>query len=74
MLPGSKSITNRALLLAALCDRPVTLRNALFSEDTDIMAEALRRLIRRSLRRQRRYGRTVSHRIMRRRPGRHLQS
>jgi 3-phosphoshikimate 1-carboxyvinyltransferase len=43
-LPGSKSITNRALLLAALCDAPVTLTNALFSEDTDVMSEALRRL------------------------------
>lgn len=43
-LPGSKSITNRALLLAALCDGPVTLTGALFSEDTAIMAEALRKL------------------------------
>jgi 3-phosphoshikimate 1-carboxyvinyltransferase len=43
-LPGSKSITNRALLLAALCDGPVTLTGALFSDDTRIMAEALRRL------------------------------
>jgi len=43
-VPGSKSITNRALLLAALCDRPVTLTGALFSEDTRIMAEALVRL------------------------------
>ncbi|MDE3085010.1 MAG: 3-phosphoshikimate 1-carboxyvinyltransferase, partial [Verrucomicrobiota bacterium] len=43
-LPGSKSITNRALLLAALCDGPVTLTNALFSEDTEIMCESLRRL------------------------------
>jgi 3-phosphoshikimate 1-carboxyvinyltransferase len=43
-LPGSKSITNRALLLAALCDGPVTLTGALFSEDTQIMAEALRKL------------------------------
>ncbi|HEX3728955.1 MAG TPA: 3-phosphoshikimate 1-carboxyvinyltransferase [Opitutaceae bacterium] len=43
-LPGSKSLTNRALLLAALCDGPVTLAGALFSEDTRIMAEALRRL------------------------------
>ncbi|HVS52832.1 MAG TPA: 3-phosphoshikimate 1-carboxyvinyltransferase [Opitutaceae bacterium] len=43
-LPGSKSITNRALLLAALCDAPVTLTGALFSEDTHLMAEALRRL------------------------------
>lgn len=43
-LPGSKSLTNRALLLAALCDQPVTLTGALFSEDTQLMAEALRRL------------------------------
>jgi 3-phosphoshikimate 1-carboxyvinyltransferase len=43
-LPGSKSLTNRALLLAALCDQPVTLTGALFSEDTHLMAEALRRL------------------------------
>jgi len=44
MLPGSKSITNRALLLAALCDRPVTVTNALFSDDTAIMAAALNAL------------------------------
>jgi 3-phosphoshikimate 1-carboxyvinyltransferase len=43
-LPGSKSITNRALLLAALCDAPVTLAGALFSEDTHLMADALRKL------------------------------
>ncbi len=43
-LPGSKSITNRALLLAALCDQPVNLTGALFSEDTQLMAEALRKL------------------------------
>lgn len=43
-LPGSKSLTNRALLLAALCDQPVTLTGALFSEDTELMAEALRQL------------------------------
>jgi 3-phosphoshikimate 1-carboxyvinyltransferase len=43
-IPGSKSLTNRALLLAALCDRPVTLSGALFSDDTRLMAEALRRL------------------------------
>jgi 3-phosphoshikimate 1-carboxyvinyltransferase len=43
-LPGSKSLTNRALLLAALCDGPVTLTGALFSEDTAIMVEALRRM------------------------------
>ncbi len=44
-LPGSKSITNRALMLAALCDRKaVKLTGALFSEDTHLMAEALQKL------------------------------
>jgi 3-phosphoshikimate 1-carboxyvinyltransferase len=43
-LPGSKSITNRALLLGALCDGPVTLTGALCSEDTQLMAAALRQL------------------------------
>ena len=44
VIPGSKSLTNRALLLAALCDGPVNLTGALFSEDTELMAEALRKL------------------------------
>jgi len=44
IIPGSKSLTNRALLLAALCDAPVLLTGALASEDTELMAEALRRL------------------------------
>jgi 3-phosphoshikimate 1-carboxyvinyltransferase len=43
-IPGSKSLTNRALLLAALCDSPVTLTGALFSDDTRLMSEALRKL------------------------------
>lgn len=43
-LPGSKSLTNRALVLAALCDKPVLLTGALFSEDTHLMVEALRTL------------------------------
>ncbi|WP_175414710.1 3-phosphoshikimate 1-carboxyvinyltransferase [Nibricoccus aquaticus] len=43
-LPGSKSLTNRSLLLAALCDGPVTLTGALFSEDTQLMATALTQL------------------------------
>jgi 3-phosphoshikimate 1-carboxyvinyltransferase len=43
-LPGSKSLTNRAMLLSALCEGSVVLAGALFSEDTEIMAEALRRL------------------------------
>jgi 3-phosphoshikimate 1-carboxyvinyltransferase len=41
ILPGSKSLTNRALLLAALCDGPVTLTHAPFSEDTALMTVAL---------------------------------
>jgi 3-phosphoshikimate 1-carboxyvinyltransferase len=41
ILPGSKSLTNRALLLAALSDKPVTLTGALFSEDTELMGAAL---------------------------------
>lgn len=43
-IPGSKSITNRALLLAALADGPSTLENALFSEDSHWFAECLGRL------------------------------
>ncbi|MCY4436951.1 MAG: 3-phosphoshikimate 1-carboxyvinyltransferase [Chloroflexi bacterium] len=43
-LPGSKSYTNRALILAALADGTSTLRQALFSDDTVYMADALRQL------------------------------
>jgi 3-phosphoshikimate 1-carboxyvinyltransferase len=43
-LPGSKSITNRALILAALAKGTTTLHGALFSRDTRIMVAALRRL------------------------------
>ncbi|HLG10768.1 MAG TPA: 3-phosphoshikimate 1-carboxyvinyltransferase [Dehalococcoidia bacterium] len=43
-IPGSKSITNRALVLAALADGRTTLRGALWSEDTEIMVAALRKL------------------------------
>ncbi len=43
-VPGSKSITNRALLIAALADGSSTLRGALFSDDTEYMAESWRRL------------------------------
>ncbi|GII81589.1 3-phosphoshikimate 1-carboxyvinyltransferase 1 [Sphaerisporangium rufum] len=43
-LPGSKSMTNRALLLAALADGPNTVRRALRSRDADLMAAALRSL------------------------------
>jgi 3-phosphoshikimate 1-carboxyvinyltransferase len=40
-LPGSKSLTNRALLLAALADGPSVVRRALRSRDTELMADAL---------------------------------
>ncbi len=40
-VPGSKSITNRALVLAALGNSKVTLEGALFSDDIKIMVEAL---------------------------------
>src|SRR5208337_2856749 len=43
-VPGSKSITNRALILAALADGEVTLHGALWSEDTQVMVEALQKL------------------------------
>src|SRR5437763_1600606 len=43
-IPGSKSITNRGLVLAALAEGRVILRAALWSEDTEIMVECLRRL------------------------------
>jgi 3-phosphoshikimate 1-carboxyvinyltransferase len=42
--PGSKSITNRALVCAALADGVSTLRGALDSEDTRVMIEGLGRL------------------------------
>jgi len=41
-LPGSKSITNRALLLAALADGTSRLLHPLHSDDTEYMTEALR--------------------------------
>ncbi len=44
ILPGSKSISNRALLLAALGKGTVTLSNMLFSRDTEIMMQALQQL------------------------------
>jgi 3-phosphoshikimate 1-carboxyvinyltransferase len=42
--PGSKSITNRALPLAAMSLSPIRLRGWLDSDDTRVMMEALRRL------------------------------
>lgn len=43
-LPGSKSVTNRALVLAALADGPSTVRQPLYSRDTALMAAGLRAL------------------------------
>jgi 3-phosphoshikimate 1-carboxyvinyltransferase len=40
-LPGSKSLTNRELVLAALADGPGVVRRALRSRDTELMAGAL---------------------------------
>ena len=42
LLPGSKSVTNRALVLAALAEGPSTVRRPLRSRDTELMAAALR--------------------------------
>ena len=43
-LPGSKSLTNRELVLAALAEGPSTIHAPLVSRDTNLMAEALRAL------------------------------
>jgi 3-phosphoshikimate 1-carboxyvinyltransferase len=43
-LPGSKSMTNRALVLAALSDRPTVISGPLVARDTLLMASAMRAL------------------------------
>lgn len=43
-LPGSKSLSNRALLLAALAEGTTTIRNLLQSDDTRHMLNALKQL------------------------------
>ncbi|MDQ3629474.1 MAG: 3-phosphoshikimate 1-carboxyvinyltransferase [Actinomycetota bacterium] len=43
-LPGSKSLTNRALVLAALADGPSVLGTPLLARDSRLMADALRAL------------------------------
>jgi 3-phosphoshikimate 1-carboxyvinyltransferase len=43
-VPGSKSITNRALVLALLAEGETILEGALWSEDTQIMVECLQEL------------------------------
>lgn len=43
-LPGSKSLTNRELVLSALAERPSVLDGPLHARDTELMADALRAL------------------------------
>ncbi|TYL52466.1 3-phosphoshikimate 1-carboxyvinyltransferase [Agromyces mariniharenae] len=43
-IPGSKSLTNRELVLAALADGPSTLHAPLWSRDSELMVEGLRAL------------------------------
>lgn len=43
-IPGSKSLTNRALVLAALSEGTTELHGALWAEDTEVMVDCLRRL------------------------------
>lgn len=43
-IPGSKSITNRALLVAALAQGDSILENALFSEDSEYFAKCIEQL------------------------------
>lgn len=43
-IPGSKSITNRAYVLAAIASTPSTIEGALRSRDTDLMMKALQAL------------------------------
>jgi len=43
-IPGSKSYTNRALLMASLTENPVTIKNPLFSDDTKAMIDCLTKL------------------------------
>ena len=43
-VPGSKSLTNRAMLIAALADGTTVIQNALFSDDSRYFADSLVRL------------------------------
>jgi len=44
VIPGSKSVTNRALILAAQADSPTTLRRPLVSRDSQLMVQGLQAL------------------------------
>lgn len=43
-IPGSKSYTNRALIMAALSNHAVIIKNPLFSDDTEAMIDCLKKL------------------------------
>ena len=43
-VPGSKSLTNRVLLVAALAEGKTILKNALFSDDSAYFSKALQQL------------------------------
>ena len=43
-IPGSKSLTNRVLLIAALCSGNTKIKNYLLAEDTDVMIKCLEQL------------------------------
>lgn len=43
-IPGSKSLTNRELVLAALAEGPSTIRGGLIARDTELMMAGLRQL------------------------------
>lgn len=43
-LPGSKSLSNRAIILAALSDESTVLKNVLGSEDVDYLRHAMAKL------------------------------
>lgn len=43
-IPGSKSVTNRALILAAIADSPSRIRRPLHSRDTELMIKGLQAL------------------------------
>jgi len=43
-LPGSKSISNRVLLISALGQGEIKIKNLLFSDDTNVMLTALKKL------------------------------
>lgn len=43
-IPGSKSISNRALILGSLANKKIVLKNFLISDDTVFMIEALKKL------------------------------